>query len=132
MTEDTIIDLDDDAIHILFVEDEPDLNVLINLALEYMDGIEAHVVMTAEKAIDFLKKQKIHAIVSDHYLPKMLGIELLTHVKTNYPKIRRFLITGSIEGAVFDWARRDAEPIEIFEKPLIIEDIINKVVKSIS
>ena len=123
--------MDENIIHILFVEDEPDLNVLINLSLEYTDGIEAEVVPSAEDAIKYLETHKVDAIVSDHYLPKMLGIDLLVYVKEKYPKISRFLLTGSIQNEVFQRANKEAEPLAIFEKPLIIQDIIEEVLKKL-
>ena len=83
----SVIKVEENTIKILFVEDEPDLNVLINLSLEYTDGIEAEVVPSAEEALNYLKENKVHAIVSDHYLPGMLGIDLLVYVKNNFPDI---------------------------------------------
>ncbi|MHA2248899.1 MAG: response regulator [Candidatus Kariarchaeaceae archaeon] len=112
---------------ILFVEDEPDLQKVIQLSLDYMKDINYEITGSAEKAIEYLKNNQVDVIVSDHYLPKMTGVELLVHVKEKYPNVMRFLLTGSVENDVFDAAERKAKPIKIFEKPLILEDIINDI-----
>jgi CheY-like chemotaxis protein len=114
-------------LHILFVEDEPDLQKVIQLALKSDDTIIFEVVSSAEKAIEYLKDHEVDAIVSDHYLPGMTGVELLKSLKDSNPNIIRFLLTGSVENEVFEMAEQDAMPVKIFEKPLILEDIINEI-----
>ncbi|MHA2029069.1 MAG: response regulator [Candidatus Kariarchaeaceae archaeon] len=114
-------------LHILFVEDEPDLQKVIQLALKNDDTIIFEVVSSAEKAIEYLKDNTVDAIVSDHYLPGMTGVELLKSLKDSNPNIIRFLLTGSVENEVFEMAEQDAMPVKIFEKPLILEDIINEI-----
>ncbi len=126
------LSLNSDEIKILFVEDEPDLIVIIRMSLEYMENIQAIVVPDAESALEFLELNSVDAVVSDHYLPGMLGIDLLTKIKNEYPDIERFLITGSILDEVFENAEKLAKPTAIFEKPLIIEDIIQKIVSIVS
>ncbi len=116
-------------LRILFVEDEPDLQKVIQLALSYITDIEFEVVNSAENALDYLANSTIDVIVSDHYLPAMTGVELLVEIKEKYPSILRFLLTGSVESEVFEKAEKMAKPIKIFEKPLILDDIIDYIRK---
>jgi len=119
------------VINIVFLEDEPDLSIIIRMTLEYMQNIEAIVIPNAEEALEYFEKnhEEIDVIVSDHYLPGMTGIEFLEIIKEKYPKIVRYVVTGSIQNEVFIEAKEKAEPQHIFEKPLIIEDIIYEIVK---
>ncbi len=50
---------------------------------------------SAEEALGFLRQEKVHAVVSDHMLPAMSGVELLREVAALQPDAARVLVTAS-------------------------------------
>ena len=78
---------------VLIVDDEPEILNLLKNVLE----IERFKVLTAEsaeKALEVLTENKVHAIVSDILLPGITGIDLLVAIKQQYEHTPVILITG--------------------------------------
>src|SRR5947208_14654100 len=63
-------------------------------------GIACLSARNGPEALTLLREHQISAVVSDHDMPGMDGVELLKLVATRYPHVARILLTG----------RRDAEP----------------------
>ncbi|MCK4856881.1 MAG: response regulator [candidate division Zixibacteria bacterium] len=78
---------------VLVVDDEPSITKLLTdfLEAEWFTVIAA---ASAEEALDIMKRERIHVIVSDIILPKMWGTELLAKIKSDYPDVPVILITG--------------------------------------
>ena len=55
-----------------------------------------HIILadSALKALDILKEEEVHVLVTDQRMPDMTGTELLEKVAVDYPDIRRFLLTA--------------------------------------
>lgn len=86
---------------ILVVDDEKENRELLWEALT----TEGYTVETAEdglKALDLLKRESFHVVLSDLMMPKMDGVELLKEIKKIDPFIVGIILTGyaSIETAV--------------------------------
>jgi DNA-binding NtrC family response regulator len=82
---------------ILLVDDEA--IILLSLKMELKRRYKKytiHTVLNAEHAIDILtqKGDSIALVISDWLLPGIKGDELLIHVNTHYPEIKKILITG--------------------------------------
>ncbi|MBI3072726.1 MAG: response regulator [Deltaproteobacteria bacterium] len=91
----------DDSYRVLVVDDEEIiLNVLEDLLTG--EGMAVKSVGSAEEAVDMLAKERFHLVVTDKNLPKMTGLELIRHLKTQYNGIEAIMITGyaSMESAV--------------------------------
>lgn len=114
-------------LNILFVEDEEDLVLVLDMSFKMRDDLHCKIVKTGEEALEYLEYNKVDLVISDHYLPNMVGVDLLEIIKVKYPKVKRYLITGSVSNIVFEDARMRAEPEFIFEKPVIVDDIIDKI-----
>lgn len=86
---------------ILVVDDEESIREFLNIMLR-KEGYDVTCVEDGQKAIDVLKKKSFDMIVSDLQMPNVTGIELLKHVKDNYPDLLFMLITafGTTETAV--------------------------------
>jgi two-component system NtrC family response regulator len=86
---------------ILVVDDDKNLCRIIehNLARE---GYKVLVTYNAKSALDILKKNSVHLVLSDIQMPKIGGLELLARIKKLFPDILVIMITayGSIETAV--------------------------------
>jgi DNA-binding NtrC family response regulator len=63
-------------------------------------GITCLTAQNGPEALAILRDQQVQAIISDHDMPGMDGVELLKLAATRHPQVGRILLT----------ARRDAEP----------------------
>lgn len=86
---------------LLVVDDEESIREFLEIMLK-KEGYEITLAEDGEKAIDLLKKKSFDMIISDLQMPKVTGIELLKHVRENYPDIVFMMITafGTTETAV--------------------------------
>jgi response regulator RpfG family c-di-GMP phosphodiesterase len=81
---------------LLIVDDE----VRILAALRRSLRREGYVILTAESgeaALQLLAERSIDIVLSDHKMPGMSGVELLTAVVERSPRTSRILITGWTE-----------------------------------
>lgn len=53
--------------------------------------------MSGNEAIDILEKEEVDLVVTDHNMPQMTGIELLTFVEHRYPGVPKMLLTGNTD-----------------------------------
>jgi two-component system response regulator PilR (NtrC family) len=86
---------------ILVVDDEESIREFLDIMLK-KEGYEITTAEDGQKAIDLLAKKSFDMVISDLQMPKVTGIELLKHVKTEYPQVLFMLITafGTTESAV--------------------------------
>ena len=81
--------------NILYVDDEPDnLLAFRSVFRRFFNIFTAN---GAVEAIDLIKKEEIHLILSDQRMPNMTGVELLEKIMDEYPQIKRFIVTGYSE-----------------------------------
>jgi CheY-like chemotaxis protein len=78
---------------VLAIDDEPLVHAYLRRVLAGLP-IRLVCVDTAEGALAAIEAQPPAAIVSDHGLPGMSGIELLEQVRTRWPRIPVLLHTG--------------------------------------
>ncbi len=82
--------------HILLVDDSKNLLESISRSLRKQEfWIET--AENANDALEILQQTHVQLIISDYMMPGMNGIELLSKVKTLYPKIIRILLTGQTD-----------------------------------
>jgi DNA-binding NtrC family response regulator len=115
---------------ILLVDDDTtalDLMREILLEKDYEVGISSSV----DGAIEKLRSQHYHALITDLKMPAKSGIELLQHVVSTYPDIPVIMLTayGTIQSAVealkkgaFDYI---AKPVQLEELALSLEKAIS-------
>jgi CheY-like chemotaxis protein len=78
---------------VLVVDDEETIRDILSQFLVY----ERYLPVCAEsgpQALQILKEQPIHAVVTDVVMPGMTGIQLLDTIKRDYPGLPVILITG--------------------------------------
>ena len=85
---------------VLIVDDEKKLGILFSKALKNA-GYESKYVESAESSMEKLD-EGFDIVVSDIKMPGMNGIDLLKHIKSNYPDTAVIMMTahGTIESAV--------------------------------
>lgn len=81
-------------IHVLYVDDEPDLLVLGKTFLEKAGDTVVDTASSAHQALDMLAHMPYDAIVSDYQMPEMDGISFLKHVRAMPSEIPVILFTG--------------------------------------
>jgi len=86
---------------ILVVDDEESIREFLDIMLR-KEGYEVLCAEDGQKALEILKKKSVDMVISDLQMPNMTGIELLRHVKDDYPELLFMMITafGSTETAV--------------------------------
>ena len=93
---------------LLLVDDEPGvLNAVKRVFLE--ENYEIHTAGSADEALEIMKREKIHLVISDHKMPGKTGAQLLKEIKEQWPETIRIMLTGhadiqSIMGAVNEGA----------------------------
>jgi diguanylate cyclase (GGDEF)-like protein/PAS domain S-box-containing protein len=78
---------------LLLVDDEPNiLNALKRLLRR--DGYRVLTAGSGAEALELLAANSVQVIVSDHRMPEMSGVELLSRARDLYPHTRRIILSG--------------------------------------
>lgn len=90
-----------DNFKILVVDDEIQYQEVINMILQN-EGYKTKVASCGEEALEILKKEEFHLVLTDLKMNGMDGIHLLEEIKNNYMNTYIMLITGfgTIKNAV--------------------------------
>ena len=118
---------------LLIVDDEKGLCNELKALLEE----QGYVVLTAHnghEALELLKQEEVHALVSDVYMPVMDGLDLLVQARRNYPDLKLLAFSGgdrtesvkmsndSILKAIEKFGQ-----IEVLRKPMRAEFLLERV-----
>ncbi|WP_137817811.1 MULTISPECIES: response regulator [unclassified Pseudomonas] len=79
-------------IRILFIDDEE--RILRSLALQFRRQYEVLTESDPHRALERLKSEPVHIIVSDQRMPQMSGAQLLAQAREIAPETLRILLTG--------------------------------------
>jgi putative two-component system response regulator len=79
--------------HILFVDDE-DFILDIAASVFAEEGIEILTARSGEEALEKVRNHEIAVLVSDNHMPGMMGLDLLSKVKSLSPDTVKILMTG--------------------------------------
>jgi two-component system response regulator HydG len=88
------------------------------------EGFQVFSVNDGEEALDILRQEFIHLVLTDLKMPKMDGVELLKVAKTIRPDIEVILITGygtvdtavtAMKDGAFDYIQKPFKPREILK-----------------
>ena len=82
-----------EAISVLYVDDEPGLLEIGKLFLEE-SGFKVDTTVYPKEVVNLIKKNSYEAIVSDYQMPGMNGIELVKAVREEFPVLPFILFTG--------------------------------------
>jgi two-component system, NtrC family, response regulator HydG len=108
---------------ILLVDDHKPFRDSLAKILEG-EGLRVMPANDGEEALDILRREFIHLILTDLKMPKMDGVELLKVAKTMRPEIEVILITGygtvdtavtSMKDGAFDYIQKPFKPREILK-----------------
>lgn len=107
---------------ILIVDDNEVFRLPLQRALEAA-GFEVVAVPSAEDALDVLDGRTVDLLLTDHRLPGIDGVQLLSRIKATHPALATIVMTayGTIESAVE--ARRQGAA-DYLLKPFEVPDLL--------
>jgi len=77
---------------ILLVDDEPE--ILFSLRGLLRKEFDLHTANSGAEALEVLRKQPVHVIMTDQRMPEMTGVELLRRARGECPQAIRIVFTG--------------------------------------
>ncbi len=112
-----------DKATILFVDDEE--RVLRSLKMLFKTKYNVLITTDGNEAVEMVKKDTVHVIVSDQRMPIMPGVEVLRLVKEASPNTMRLLLTGYSDWAAMVGSVNEGEVFRFINKPWDNDDIKN-------
>ena len=106
---------------ILFVDDEE--RILNALKSIFRNKYHVFTATSGDQAFEFLKRFRVHLVVSDQRMPGMPGVELLRHAKELSPTTVRILLTGYSDLASIVGSINEGEVYRFINKPWNNQDI---------
>ncbi len=108
---------------VLFVDDEKSILNLVKRTLR-KENYFVLLADSAAEAIEILKSDKVHVVISDQRMPDMSGTELLKKIKHLYPDIVRAVMSGYTSIAAVVDAINEGEVYRFIPKPWENEDLL--------
>src|SRR5512135_354440 len=106
---------------LLFVDDEE--RILRSLRLLFAAKYRVLVTTSGHEALEILKREKVHALISDQRMPVMAGVDLLRHAREIAPNTMRLLLTGYSDIEAIIGSINDGEVFRYISKPWNTDDI---------
>lgn len=116
---------------VIFVDDE---EYIRNSIVRLFSGIDMHVLSasSAGEALSHFQREEIAVIVSDHQMPGMKGIDLLTKIREIFPDTMKILMTGYADLATAVDAINRGEVFRFITKPWEDDAFIQTVQEAIT
>ena len=113
---------DGSPIHVLVVDDEPNIAELLSMALRY-EGWQTSVAHTGSKAVNVAKDVRPDAVVLDIMLPDFDGLEVLRRMRSSLPDVPVLFLTAkdAVEDRV---AGLTAGGDDYVTKPFSLEEVV--------
>lgn len=93
--------MENQLINILYVDDE--VHNLNAFKASFRRSFNVFTAESASKALEILKTEPIHIVISDQRMPVMTGVEFFQSILSDYPDPIRILLTGYADiSAVID------------------------------
>ncbi|MEY4577133.1 MAG: hypothetical protein RL701_1836 [Pseudomonadota bacterium] len=106
---------------VLIVDDDADILMMLHTVLRRdFDVITAS---NAAEALTVLTHNDVDAVLADHMMPGMTGVELLNHAQELKPSAARILVTASDRVSVVREAINEARVHRFLSKPLRLTEL---------
>lgn len=106
---------------ILIVDDDQTLiNILVSRVSSF--GFEVDTALDGREAAAILKKKSFPLVLTDMMMPGMDGMELLQHIRANYPETQVIVMTGFRDHYSYSDVI-NAGAIDFIEKPIYKEEL---------
>jgi putative nucleotidyltransferase with HDIG domain len=118
----TITTESDPGAGLLFVDDE--INIVKALARLFRDEpIRVYTAGSGSEALELLERESIQVVVTDHRMPGMSGIELLSQIRARWPEVLRMMLTGYTNVDIALEAINRGEVYRLITKPWNDEEL---------
>jgi two-component system, cell cycle response regulator CpdR len=120
--------------YIIVIDDHIDIANAIKMTLQ-LDGFKVDTFDDPLLALDYFKShpKKFTAVISDIRMPVMCGIELVTNIKKLESNVIAIFMTAfDVDYVKQDLEKCDFEIAEIFQKPLKMKDLSERVRKHLT
>ena len=101
---------------ILIVDDEENVRRALRRSLRN-EGYEPLVARSPEEGLEILKSTPVDAVLSDHLMPTMTGLEFLNRVRDRHPDCLRIMLTGHADMSTAIKAINQGEIYRFLTKP---------------
>ena len=106
---------------VLFVDDEE--KILRSLKRGLIDEpYKSLFAKSGKEALEILKQNEVHVLVTDMRMPEMPGLELLRIAKKEYPHIVRMVLSGYTQVTTLLTAINQGEIFKFITKPWQLEE----------
>ncbi len=113
---------------VLFVDD--DEAILRSLERGLMDEpYNTLFTKSCQEALEILKREEVHVIVTDMRMPEMSGLEFIKIVKKEYPHIIIMVLSGYEEEASLKTAFERGEIFKLIPKPWKLKANFEKLIR---
>ncbi|MHB1678005.1 MAG: response regulator [Sulfuriferula sp.] len=106
---------------LLFVDDEE--RILRSLRMLFAANFRVLVTTSGYEALEILKREKVHALISDQRMPLMVGVDLLRQAREIAPDTMRLLLTGYSDIEAIIGSINDGEVFRYINKPWNADEI---------
>ena len=83
------------TISVLYVDDE--IHNLNSFKATFRKEFNVFTAGSAVEALEIMKKNPVHIVITDQRMPGMTGVDFLVEVLRRYPDVMRVLLTGFAE-----------------------------------
>ena len=108
---------------LLIVDDEPDLREMLEFEFE-MSGASVDTAMNGREALEKLKSDEFHLVISDIRMPGGDGVELIKNINHENIRVPLIFISGFADIQVDEAYELGA--CGYFPKPFVLNDIVRK------
>lgn len=117
---------------VLLVEDEPSVQAMMADMLGRM-GVEVQVCDSGLEALDILREHPgtFDAVVTDHNMPKMTGIELAFQAGIDFPNLPFVMVTGYAEMELRDLVAEQVNIKALLRKPVARESLTHALLQAL-
>ena len=106
---------------LLFVDDEE--RILRSLRMLFAANYRVLVTTDGNEALEILRREKVHALISDQRMPVMAGVDLLRQAREIAPDTMRLLLTGYSDIEAIVGSINEGEVFRYINKPWNADDI---------
>ncbi len=106
---------------LLFVDDEE--RILRSLRMLFAANYRVLATTDGNEALEILRREKVHALISDQRMPIMAGVDLLRQAREIAPDTMRLLLTGYSDIDAIVGSINDGEVFRYISKPWNADDI---------
>lgn len=113
---------------VLFVDDEE--AILHSLERDLIDEpYNKLFTISCKEALEILKREEVHVIITDLRMPEMSGLEFIRIIKKEYPHIIRMVHSGYGQDAALQTAIDQGEIYILIPKPLELRGNFKKLIQ---